>query len=109
MPRNHRTTEKTFQELNMIRISVGDNWVVTSDCYQFILNKKKTVLSGDKKGQGYLEVVGYYAKIEQLINGLIHFEIRLSNVNEIAALSKVINQVAQSCQKYFLQAEKKSN
>lgn len=93
----------------MIRISLGDKWVVTSDCYQFILNKKKVVLSGEKKGHEYLEAVGYYAKIEQLINGLIHFEIRISTVKEMVALSDEVNRVSRLCQDAFLQAEKKDN
>jgi hypothetical protein len=85
----------------MIRISVGDNWVVTSDCYQFILNKKKVVLSGEKKGLEYLEATAYYAKIDQLVNGLIHFEIRESKVKTISGLSSCIENLGQVCQEAF--------
>lgn len=81
----------------MIRISVGGNWVVTSDCYQFILNKKKTVLSGDKKGQEYLEATAYYAKIDQLVKGLLHFHIRDSDVITLAELACTIEEIGNAC------------
>ncbi|WP_223509992.1 DUF5405 family protein [Rahnella sp. GSA61A] len=85
----------------MIRISVGDNWVVTSDCYQFILNKNKTVLSGDKKGQEYLEATAYYAKIDQLVKGLLHFHIRDSDVRTLAELADEIASIGDLCRVAF--------
>ncbi len=85
----------------MIRISVGDNWVVTSDSYQFILNKKKTVLSGDKKGQEYLEAVGYYSKIDQLVNGLVHFHIRSSESESISQMADELKSISKLCYAVF--------
>ncbi|HHB9110667.1 TPA: DUF5405 family protein, partial [Klebsiella pneumoniae] len=49
-----------------IRIEVGDKWVITSDQYQFILNEKKVVKSGNKAGEEWLDTIGYYPKINQL-------------------------------------------
>lgn len=85
----------------MIRIEVGDSWVITSDSLQFILNKKKVVLSGEKKGQEYLEAVGYYSKIEQLVSGLIHFDIRASKVKTISELASSIESIGGICQEAF--------
>ena len=85
----------------MIRIEVGDSWVITSDSLQFILNKKKVVLSGEKKGQEYLEAVGYYSKIEQLVGGLIHFNIRTSKVKTISELASSIESIGEICQEAF--------
>lgn len=85
----------------MIRIEVEDSWVITSDSLQFILNKKKVVLSGEKKGQEYLEAVGYYSKIEQLVGGLIHFDIRASKVKTISELASSIESIGEICQEAF--------
>lgn len=85
----------------MIRIAVGDSWVITSDTLQFILNKKKVVLSGEKKGQEYLEAIGYYSRIDQLVRGLIHFEIRTSKVKTISGLASSIENIGQLCQEAF--------
>jgi len=88
----------------MIRIAVGDSWVITSDTLQFILNKKKVVLSGEKKGQEYLEAIGYYSRIDQLVRGLIHFEIRASKVKTISGLASSIENIGQLCQEAFSNA-----
>jgi len=85
----------------MIRIAVGDSWVITSDSLQFILNKKKVVLSGEKKGQEYLEAIGYYSRIDQLVCGLIHFDIRASKVKAISGLASSIENVGKLCQEAF--------
>jgi len=85
----------------MTRIPVGDSWVITSDSLQFILNKKKVVLSGEKKGQEYLEAVGYYSKIELLVGGLIHFDIRASKVKTISELASSIESIGEICQEAF--------
>ncbi|MCP5613306.1 DUF5405 family protein, partial [Klebsiella pneumoniae] len=51
-----------------LRIEIGDKWVITSDQYQFILNEKKVVKSGKKAGEEWLDTIGYYPKINQLIS-----------------------------------------
>jgi len=88
----------------MIRIAVGGSWVITSDSLQFILNKKKMVLSGEKKGQEYLEAIGYYSRIDQLVGGLIHFDIRASKVKTISELASSIENVGKLCQEAFFAA-----
>ncbi len=62
-----------------LRIVIGDKWVITSDQYQFILNEKKVVKSGKKAGEEWLDTIGYYPKINQLISGLIQALLNKSN------------------------------
>lgn len=81
----------------MINIPVGDKWVITSDSLQFILNKTKVVQSGAKKGQEYLEAVGCYPRMSQLVNGLIHFHIRDSDVKSISALADELEHISAMC------------
>lgn len=80
-----------------IRIEVGDKWVITSDQYQFILNEKKVVKSGNKAGEEWLDTIGYYPKINQLISGLIHHQIHGSDITAIDAMAEEIKLVGQLC------------
>lgn len=80
-----------------IRIEVGDKWVITRDQYQFILNEKKVVKSGNKAGEEWLDTIGYYPKINQLISGLIHHQIHGSDITAIDALAEEIERVGQLC------------
>ncbi|HGU0759412.1 TPA: DUF5405 family protein [Klebsiella pneumoniae] len=80
-----------------IRIEVGDKWVITSDQYQFILNEKKVVKSGNKAGEEWLDTIGYYPKINQLISGLIHHQIHGSDITAIDAMEEEIKRVGQLC------------
>lgn len=80
-----------------IRIEVGDKWVITSDQYQFILNEKKVVKSGNKAGEEWLDTIGYYPKINQLISGLIYHQIHGSDITAIDAMAEEIKRVGQLC------------
>ncbi|HGP0312934.1 TPA: DUF5405 family protein [Citrobacter freundii] len=80
-----------------IRIEVGDKWVITSDQYQFILNEKKVAQSGKKAGEEWLDTIGYYPKINQLISGLIHHHIHGSNITALDAMAAEIERVGSLC------------
>lgn len=85
----------------MLRIAVGKEWVITSDAQQFILNQKKQVKSGAKAGDEWLDAVGYYPTISQLVNGLIHHHVRSSTANSMAGLAAEIGRIGQLCQEAF--------
>ncbi|EDC7340787.1 hypothetical protein BJK97_00110 [Salmonella enterica subsp. enterica serovar Bareilly] len=76
-----------------IRIEVGDKWVITSDQYQFILNEKKVVKTGNKAGEEWLDTIGYYPKINQLISGLIHHHIQTTTVTSLVEMAAEIERV----------------
>lgn len=80
-----------------IRIEIGDKWVITSDQYQFILNEKKVVKSGEKDGEKWLDTVGYYPKINQLISGLIHHHIQQSSITTLDAMAAEIERIGEMC------------
>ncbi|CCR03423.1 hypothetical protein R273_20555 [Salmonella enterica] len=84
-----------------IRIEIGDKWVITSDQYQFILNEKKVVKSGKKAGEEWLDTVGYYPKINQLISGLIHHQIQTATVNTLAEMAEEIEKLSFFCEDAF--------
>ncbi|EAM3891254.1 hypothetical protein EFH79_15280 [Salmonella enterica] len=80
-----------------IRIEVGDKWVITSDQYQFILNEKKVVKTGNKAGEEWLDTIGYYPKINQLISGLIHHHIQTTTVTSLVEMAAEIERVGNLC------------
>ncbi|ESN25514.1 TPA: hypothetical protein I3301_003099 [Enterobacter cloacae subsp. cloacae] len=84
-----------------IRIEVGDKWVITSDQYQFILNEKKVVKSGKKAGEEWLDTIGYYPKINQLISGMIHHQIHNSEIQSIKAMADEIERIGELCNEAF--------
>lgn len=80
-----------------IRIEVSDKWVITSDQYQFILNEKKVVKSGKKAGEEWIDTIGYYQKINQLISGLIHHHIQTATINSLVEMAAEIERVGNLC------------
>lgn len=80
-----------------IRIEVSDKWVITSDQYQFILNEKKVVKSGKKAGEEWIDTIGYYPKINQLISGLIHHHIQTATINSLVEMAAEIERVGNLC------------
>lgn len=84
-----------------IRIEVGDKWVITSDQYQFILNEKKVVKSGKKAGEEWLDTIGYYPKINQLISGMIHHQIHNSEIKSVKAMADEIERIGELCNEAF--------
>lgn len=84
-----------------IHIEICDKWVVTSDQYQFILNEKKVVKSGKKAGEEWLDTVGYYPKINQLISGLIHHHIHNSDITSLEAMATEIDRIGELCNEAF--------
>lgn len=84
-----------------ICIEVGDKWVITSDQYQFILNEKKVVKTGNKAGEEWLDTIGYYPKINQLISGLIHHHINISAITSLEAMATKIDRIGGLCNEAF--------
>lgn len=80
-----------------IRIEIGDKWIITSDQYQFILNEKKVVKSGKKAGEEWLDTIGYYPKINQLISGLIHHRIQQSSITALDQMASEIERIGEIC------------
>lgn len=84
-----------------IRIEIGDKWVITSDQYQFILNEKKVIKSGKKSGEEWLDTIGYYPKIEQLISGLVHHHIQTATINSLSEMATEIEKLSFICENAF--------
>lgn len=85
----------------MLRIAIGRDWVITSDTFQFILNRKKTVKTGKDVGREWLDAIGYYPTVSQLASGLIHQSIRDSDVTNFTELAAEVDRIGLLCQEAF--------
>ena len=59
-----------------MRIQITDDYVMTSDTYNFILNRKVTVQKGKHDGEEALDPIGFYSldfhiAALQICNGLV--------------------------------------
>ena len=84
-----------------IRIEIGDRYVVTSDQFQFILCEKKIALTGKNAGKEWLNTVGYYPKLSQLVSGLLHHSILTGDATALESLAVQVERVAEQCQAAF--------
>lgn len=89
-----------------IRIEIGDRYVVTSDQFQFILREKKIAKAGINTDKEYLDTVGYYPKLSQLVSGLLHHSILTGDATTFEALTVQVDQLGQQCLTAFLYAGK---
>lgn len=84
-----------------MEIRIDKDWVITSDTFQFILNRRKTVKSGKEVGKEWLDAIGYYPTIPQLVSGLIHQGIRDSDATTLAELATEVERIGLLCQAGF--------
>ncbi|MEI9738164.1 DUF5405 family protein [Enterobacter kobei] len=84
-----------------IRIEINNQYVITSDRYQFILQEKKTATSGKNEGKEWLDVVGYYPTIPKLVSGLILHDILTGEASSFAELGYQIERIGQECSACF--------
>ena len=54
-----------------MKIQITDDYVMTSDTYNFILNRKVTVQKGKHAGEEALDPIGFYSRVEDLLVSLI--------------------------------------
>lgn len=80
-----------------IRIEINNQYVITSDRYQFILQEKKTATSGRNEGKEWLDVVGYYPTIPKLISGLVLHDLLTSDLTGFSALDARIEHMGKQC------------
>lgn len=85
-----------------IHIRIGEEWVITSDQHQFILNQIAVRGSESKSaGEEYMKPVGYYHNIRLLIDGLIKRSVKTADLDSLECMSNEIERVSELFQKAF--------
>lgn len=70
-----------------MEINLNDKYVITSDTYCYVLNKK---MVNKNTNEEYLSAVGYYGDLKHLVDSLINREIRELEINSIQGVLEVI-------------------
>lgn len=84
-----------------MKIEIGNKYLLTADQFQYIVREKKLIKEGKNAGTETLALVGYYPKISQAIDALIHLDVRLEDVQSLQAMAQHINRVSLQCEKAF--------
>lgn len=76
-----------------MELQINNKYQITSDSMQYILQEKKTIREGDKKGDKYWVNVGYYGKIYNALQDYKELRIRNSDVMTVDELMKLIREL----------------
>lgn len=61
-----------------MRIQITDDYVMTSDAHNFILNEAAIVEKGKSAGKTRLRPIAYYSRVSDLVEGIIDRKMRNS-------------------------------
>ena len=79
----------------MVSIKLNNDFVITSDAFQYILNKKEIYQKGKNAGEVRLRALGYYATMEDLLVGYLQkraLESEAQNIKEYIKYFKSIQE-----------------
>jgi len=69
-----------------MKVKITDDYFLTSDAHNIILNKKSIIQEGKNKGKERLEAIGFYPSIVQAFDGLIRQKILHSTKRTLKGL-----------------------
>jgi hypothetical protein len=82
----------------MMNIQVGENYRIESDKYNYILKKRHVSDPNHRFSSGQAketwEDIGYYSKLEHLVNRLVELEVKTSDTTNLLDVVRVINEIA---------------
>ncbi len=75
-----------------MKIEFG-KYVLTSEPYNLILSKKKIYKNGKKKGDEYLDTVGFFSSITTVGHALVELKIKKSDAESLDKLLQEVKEV----------------
>ena len=85
-----------------MELKIEQDYKITSDSLQYILQERKVVIEGDKKGKEYWVNVGYYGKIYQALRSYKELQIRNSSVTTARELMDLIKKLDEKIETLLL-------
>lgn len=89
-----------------MEIAIGKDYVITSDAYNVILNKRydKKDKAGNDLGEEALKQIGYYPNLIKACTALLNKEIKQSDAKSVDELfqyiDKCTNEIVKAISKY---------
>ena len=84
-----------------MEIQITDDYVMTSDPHNFILNEVGVGKTGKNIGKEWLKPVGFYSCISDLCDGLVNKVLRSSNAETIGDLVAEHNALCEKIEDIF--------
>lgn len=69
-----------------MNIRLNEDYQLTSDRLQYILQERKVSTKGENIGKEYWDNVGYYSKLQNAIDDYIDMRVRASDAKSIAEI-----------------------
>jgi uncharacterized protein YllA (UPF0747 family) len=60
-----------------MRLDINKNWAITTDQYNYTLNKRMIKQTGESKGEEYLVQHAYYGSLQKALEGFLRHSPRL--------------------------------
>ena len=83
----------------MINIPLDDKYTLTSDSMNYIIEETKVIQDGDRKGETYKTVHGYYSTLESALKRFKELKIRTSDAKSIKELLEVCKEIDKKIEK----------
>lgn len=71
-----------------MKINIIEDYYLTSDAYNFVLNKETEVQEGEHKGEKTLVAIGFFPTILQALESLVDVKMRASTTRTLKGLIK---------------------
>ena len=85
----------------MINIRINNEWAITSDAHNFILNRVTIGKSGKGRGKEKLVISGYFQKMEDLIDRFVDKVLYRSDCESLIEVSTLLREIKANLQKQF--------
>lgn len=73
-----------------MNIQINDNYRITSDKHNVILEEKKVAEKGKNAGQAYYKQIAFYPSLQLALKGFAKFNINFSNAESIEELQQLL-------------------
>jgi len=84
-----------------MNIQITDDYVMTSDPHNFILNEVTVIKSGKDAGQKRLRAVAFFQSVPDLVEGLITLQLRESTQTSMQGLAQEHAELCENIRELF--------
>lgn len=76
-----------------MKIKLSDDYQLTSDRLQYIIQEKKVVKEGKTQGKEYWDNIGYYSTLQGALDSYVNMRVRISDKNTLTELLAYLKEI----------------